>query len=101
LPGQNRVLVLGAGYVAGPAVEYLARDKNTHVTVGRASILLIDTYSETVGRASVLIIDPYSGIVIRASVLIIDLYSETVSRASILIIDSYSGIISPLPVFTP
>ncbi|KAL4226643.1 hypothetical protein ACF0H5_014624 [Mactra antiquata] len=33
VPGQKKVLVLGAGYVAGPAVEYLSRDKNTQVTV--------------------------------------------------------------------
>ena len=31
---MKRVLVLGAGYVALPAIEYLARDVDTHVTVG-------------------------------------------------------------------
>ncbi|KAL8567459.1 hypothetical protein ACOMHN_010050 [Nucella lapillus] len=30
---EKRVLVLGAGYVARPAINYLARDPNTHVTV--------------------------------------------------------------------
>jgi alpha-aminoadipic semialdehyde synthase len=35
VPGQKKVLVLGAGYVAGPAVEYLSRDSNIQVTVGR------------------------------------------------------------------
>lgn len=31
--GQKSVLVLGAGYVAGPLVDYLTRDKNLRVTV--------------------------------------------------------------------
>ncbi|XP_052251054.1 alpha-aminoadipic semialdehyde synthase, mitochondrial-like [Dreissena polymorpha] len=33
VPNQKKVLVLGAGYVSGPAVEYLTRDKNIRVTV--------------------------------------------------------------------
>ncbi|XP_053378089.1 alpha-aminoadipic semialdehyde synthase, mitochondrial-like isoform X2 [Mercenaria mercenaria] len=33
VPGQKKVLILGAGYVAGPAVEYLSRDSNVKVTV--------------------------------------------------------------------
>lgn len=33
VPGQKKVLVLGAGYVAGPAVEYLSRDNNVQVSV--------------------------------------------------------------------
>lgn len=32
-PGQKKVLILGAGYVSGPVVEYLCRDKNVQVTV--------------------------------------------------------------------
>ena len=31
---DRRVLVLGAGYVAHPAIEYLSRDAQTHVTIG-------------------------------------------------------------------
>ena len=31
--GQKSVLILGAGYVAGPLVDYLTRDKDVHVTV--------------------------------------------------------------------
>ena len=31
----KRVLILGAGYVSGPVVDYLTRDKNVHVTVGK------------------------------------------------------------------
>ena len=34
-PGQKKVLVLGAGYVAGPCVEYLTRDNDFEVTVGK------------------------------------------------------------------
>ena len=34
--GQKKVLILGAGYVAGPAVDYLCRDKDVHVTVGES-----------------------------------------------------------------
>ena len=33
-PVTKRVLLLGSGYVAGPLVDYLVRDKNTVVTVG-------------------------------------------------------------------
>lgn len=33
---SKSVLVLGAGYVAGPLVEYLTRDSNIHVTVASA-----------------------------------------------------------------
>ncbi|XP_070827469.1 alpha-aminoadipic semialdehyde synthase, mitochondrial [Chaetodon trifascialis] len=36
--GMKRVLLLGSGYVSGPVVEYLTRDKRTQVTV--ASVLL-------------------------------------------------------------
>ena len=32
--GIRRVLLLGSGYVSGPVVEYLTRDKTTQVTVG-------------------------------------------------------------------
>ena len=32
---QKRVLVLGAGYVSGPVVDYLTRDKSISVTVGK------------------------------------------------------------------
>ena len=38
VPGQKKVLILGAGYVAGPAVDYLSRDKDVHVTVGKSII---------------------------------------------------------------
>lgn len=31
----KKVLVLGAGYVAGPLVEYLTRDQTIHVTIGK------------------------------------------------------------------
>ncbi len=30
----KRVLVLGAGYVSAPVVDYLTRDKHVHITVG-------------------------------------------------------------------
>lgn len=33
---MKKVLVLGAGYVAGPLVDYLTRDKTIHVTIGSA-----------------------------------------------------------------
>lgn len=33
-PKNRRVLILGAGYVSLPAVEYLAKGQNTEVTVG-------------------------------------------------------------------
>ncbi|KAF3855286.1 hypothetical protein F7725_023341 [Dissostichus mawsoni] len=36
--GMRRVLLLGSGYVSGPVVEYLTRDKTTQVTV--ASMML-------------------------------------------------------------
>ena len=36
---QKRVLVLGAGYVSGPVVDYLTRDKNISVTVGKSHVL--------------------------------------------------------------
>lgn len=32
---EKKVLVLGAGYVSPPVVDYLTRDQNTHLTVGR------------------------------------------------------------------
>uniref|UniRef100_A0A673GTA3 Alpha-aminoadipic semialdehyde synthase, mitochondrial-like n=1 Tax=Sinocyclocheilus rhinocerous TaxID=307959 RepID=A0A673GTA3_9TELE len=32
--GMKRVLLLGAGYVSGPVIEYLTRDAGTQVTVG-------------------------------------------------------------------
>ena len=35
VPGQKKVLILGAGYVAGPTVDYLLRDKDIHCTVGK------------------------------------------------------------------
>ena len=38
--GQKKVLILGAGYVAGPAVNYLCRDKDVHVTVGKLGQIL-------------------------------------------------------------
>ena len=38
--GQKKVLILGAGYVAGPAVNYLCRDKDVHVTVGKSQQIL-------------------------------------------------------------
>ena len=34
--GQRNVLLLGAGYVAGPLMEYLTRDSSLHVTVASA-----------------------------------------------------------------
>uniref|UniRef100_A0A4W6DQM5 Aminoadipate-semialdehyde synthase n=1 Tax=Lates calcarifer TaxID=8187 RepID=A0A4W6DQM5_LATCA len=33
--GMKRVLLLGSGYVSGPVVEYLTRNENTQVTVGK------------------------------------------------------------------
>uniref|UniRef100_A0AAY4BA15 Saccharopine dehydrogenase (NAD(+), L-glutamate-forming) n=1 Tax=Denticeps clupeoides TaxID=299321 RepID=A0AAY4BA15_9TELE len=36
--GMKRVLLLGSGYVTGPVIEYLTRDKGTQVTI--ASVLL-------------------------------------------------------------
>lgn len=33
VPGHKKVLILGAGYVSGPVVEYLCREKNVQVTV--------------------------------------------------------------------
>ncbi|KAK3608349.1 hypothetical protein CHS0354_030804 [Potamilus streckersoni] len=33
VPGQKKVLILGAGYVSRPTIEYLCRDKNVNVTV--------------------------------------------------------------------
>lgn len=32
---DKRVLVLGAGYVVPPLIEYLSRDKKIHITVGK------------------------------------------------------------------
>lgn len=34
-PENKSVLILGAGYVSLPVVEYLAKSKNTEVTVGK------------------------------------------------------------------
>jgi len=39
--GEKRVLILGAGYVARPAIEYLSRDENTIVTIGLFNISLV------------------------------------------------------------
>lgn len=36
-PSNKRVLVLGAGYVSEPVVEYLTRDASITVTVGEIS----------------------------------------------------------------
>ncbi|XP_066580132.1 alpha-aminoadipic semialdehyde synthase, mitochondrial [Amia ocellicauda] len=35
--GRKRVLLLGSGYVSGPVIEYLTRDKDIQVTVASAS----------------------------------------------------------------
>ena len=33
--GSKKVLILGAGYVAAPVIEYLSRDRNVIITVGK------------------------------------------------------------------
>ena len=43
---QKRVLVLGAGYVSGPVVDYLTRDKTISVTVGKDPAALLPPASE-------------------------------------------------------
>ena len=39
--GGERVLVLGAGYVSAPAVEYLTRTSSTSVTLGLVFFVLV------------------------------------------------------------
>lgn len=38
---KQRVLVLGAGRVSGPLVEYLTRDPSLKITTGKHKMLLI------------------------------------------------------------
>uniref|UniRef100_A0A4W6DQN8 Aminoadipate-semialdehyde synthase n=1 Tax=Lates calcarifer TaxID=8187 RepID=A0A4W6DQN8_LATCA len=47
--GMKRVLLLGSGYVSGPVVEYLTRNENTQVTVGKFQAEeLAATYPNTI-----------------------------------------------------
>ena len=32
---KQKVLILGSGHVSGPVVEYLARDPDRHLTIGK------------------------------------------------------------------
>ena len=32
---KQKVLILGSGHVSGPVVEYLARDPERHLTIGK------------------------------------------------------------------
>lgn len=54
---EHRVLVLGAGYVSGPVVEYLARDASTTVTIASQLQKEVDSLCELVPDAEPLRLD--------------------------------------------
>ncbi|XP_071082800.1 alpha-aminoadipic semialdehyde synthase, mitochondrial-like [Haliotis cracherodii] len=54
---EKRVLLLGAGYVAGPAVDYLLRDSSTHVTVASQYSEELDAISQKCPAADCLLMD--------------------------------------------
>jgi alpha-aminoadipic semialdehyde synthase len=51
------VLVLGAGYVSEPVVEYLSRDKNTEITVCSALKKEVDKLASKYGNIVPTILD--------------------------------------------
>ncbi|XP_021342744.1 alpha-aminoadipic semialdehyde synthase, mitochondrial-like isoform X2 [Mizuhopecten yessoensis] len=57
VPGQMRVLVLGAGYVSAPAVEYLTRDSNVHVTVASQYKRDLDELESMCSKADLILMD--------------------------------------------
>lgn len=36
---KKKVLVLGTGYVSEPVLEYLSRDRNIEITVGKGALI--------------------------------------------------------------
>lgn len=54
---SKRCLLLGAGYVSAPVVEYLTRDKNTHVTVASQLKDDLDSIARACPNADYLILD--------------------------------------------
>ncbi|UJR16111.1 hypothetical protein I4U23_003023 [Adineta vaga] len=55
--GEKRVLVLGAGFVSGPVVEYLTRDKNVHITAVSAIQQEADRLASVNPRTSPMLLD--------------------------------------------
>jgi len=54
---EKRVLVLGAGFVSGPVVEYLTRKEQVHVTVVSAIKQEADRLASTNPRTTALLLD--------------------------------------------
>ncbi|KAK7102549.1 alpha-aminoadipic semialdehyde synthase, mitochondrial-like [Littorina saxatilis] len=54
---NKKVLVLGAGYVAGPAIEYLSRDPLTHVTIVSQLRDELDTVNVAKDNVDVMLMD--------------------------------------------
>lgn len=38
---KKKVLVLGSGYVSEPVLEYLSRDDNIEITVGKEALIFL------------------------------------------------------------
>ncbi|ESO89977.1 hypothetical protein LOTGIDRAFT_218445 [Lottia gigantea] len=54
---EKRVLLLGAGYVSPPAIEYLLRDKKLHVTVASQFNDELDMIAKECPRAETIVLD--------------------------------------------
>lgn len=54
---EKRVLVLGAGFVSGPVVEYLTRDQQIHITAVSAIKHEADRLAEANPRTTPLLLD--------------------------------------------
>ena len=54
---EKRVLVLGAGFVSGPVVEYLTRDKQVHITAVSAIQQEADRLASSNPRTTPLLLD--------------------------------------------
>jgi alpha-aminoadipic semialdehyde synthase len=86
-PAPRRVLVLGAGHVSGPVVEYLLRRPTTHVTV--ASVLREEAERVAGGRA-------------RTSVAVVDVAAPGAGDAGSalgLLVAAHDLVVSIVPAF--